>query len=128
MVCFISHSRISSCITFPDFLLQPTMYVKGFALDWAKIQKLVNAKDENDLKVHDTIRMIMRDFVDRDNHWVCSGLRIHDKKFFGIISLGEGSLSEDLEELQKKDIPVPEYLAKMTSVLTGPEVFEFLNW
>ena len=44
------------------------------------------------------------------------------------ISLGEGSISEDLEELKNKDLTIPTYLTKLPSVLTGPDVFEFLEW
>ena len=40
----------------------------------------------------------MRDFVDRDKHWPCLGKRLRDSEDFGVISLGEGSFREDLEE------------------------------
>jgi len=106
----------------------PTIYVKGFAMDWEKIRKIVDVEDDNDPKVHQVIYIIMRDFVDRQKHWVCDARRIHDKRNIGVISLGEGSISEDLEELKKKDLPIPTYLMELPSVLTGPDTFEFLQW
>ena len=70
----------------------------------------------------------MREYVDRENNWICTARRIEDKQIFGVISLGQGSRCADLEELKEKDLPIPEYLTKMTSVLTGPDVFEFIEW
>ena len=106
----------------------PIIYVKGFAMDWEKIRKFVKVEDDNDPKVHEVIYIIMREFVDRDKHWICAARSIHDKRNIGVISLGEGSISEDLEELKNKDLPIPTYLTKLPSVLTGPDVFEFLEW
>jgi len=97
-------------------------------MDWEKIRKIVDVEDDNDPKVHKMIYIIMREFVDRDKHWICAARRIHDKRNIGVISLGEGSISEDLEELKNKDLPIPSYLTKLPSVLTGPNVFEFLEW
>jgi len=97
-------------------------------MDWDKIRNLVDAEEDNHPNVHKVIYIIIRDFVDREKHWVCAARRIHDKRNIGVISLGEGSISEDLEELKKKDLPVPTYLVKLPSVLTGPDVFEFLEW
>jgi len=106
----------------------PTIYVKGFAMDWDKIRKIVDVEEDNHPKGHQMIYIIMREFVDREKHWICAARRIHDKRNIGVISLGEGSISEDLEELKKKDLPIPTYLMKLPSVLTGPDVFEFLEW
>lgn len=125
MVRFVQHYM--PVLTLPQQII-PTIYVKGFAMDWEKIRKLVNVEDDNDLKVHEMIYIIMREFVDRDKHWICAAQRIHDKQHIGVISLGEGSISEDLEELKNKDLPIPSYLTKLPSVLTGPDVFEFLEW
>ena len=97
-------------------------------MDWKKIRKIVNVEDDNDPKVHKMIYIIMREFVDRDKHWICAARRIHDKRNIGVISLGEGSISEDLEELKNKDLTIPTYLTKLPSVLTGPDVLEFLEW
>ena len=55
-----------------------------------KIWKIVNVEEENNPKVHEVIYV----------HY-----------------LGEGSLSEDLEELRKKDLTIPGYLTKLSSVL-----------
>jgi hypothetical protein len=107
---------------------RPTIYVKGFAMDREKIRKVVKVEDDNDPKVHQLMYIIMREFVDRKKHWICSARSIHDKKHVGVISLGEGSTSDDLEELKKKDLPIPTYLMNLPSVLTGPDIFEFLDW
>ena len=94
-------------------------------MDW---EKIVKVDKENYPQVHEVIYIIMREFVDRDKHWICAARRLHDGRNIGVISLGEGSLSEDLEELRKKDLPVPRCLTKLPSILTGPDVFEFLEW
>ena len=92
------------------------------------MRKLVDAEDENDPKVHELYYYIMRDFIQRDKNWLCTAKRLSDGKIFGVACLGEGSISSDLEELTKKDIPVPEYLANLPSALTGPDIFEFMYW
>ncbi|KIM36945.1 hypothetical protein M413DRAFT_448852 [Hebeloma cylindrosporum] len=112
----------------PDKPPWPKIYVKGFAMDWEKIRKLLDVEDDNDPKVHQMVYLIMRNFVDREKHWICAARRLEDGADVGVISLGEGSVGEDLEELMRKDLPVPEYLVKMPSVLSGPDVFEFLEW
>ena len=122
------HATLYAVLTLPQQSSIPTIYVKGFAMDWEKIWKIVNIEDDNDPKVHKMIYIIMREFVDRDKHWICAARGIHDKRNIGVISLGKGSISEDLEELKNKDLPIPSYLTKLPSVLTGPDVFEFLEW
>jgi len=97
-------------------------------MDWQKIRKIVDVEEENDPKVHEVIYIIMQQFVDRDKDWICAARRLHDGRNIGVISLGEGSLSEDLEELREKDLTVPKYLTNLPSVLTGPDVFEFPEW
>jgi hypothetical protein len=103
-------------------------YVKGFLIDYGKICKLLNVEDVEDPKVHQVVYVIMKDFVERDKDWLCSALTLEDGKEVGVISLGEGSLGNDVEELRRKDLPISEYLTNMTSALTGPDVFEFLGW
>lgn len=102
--------------------------MKGFLIDLEKIRKLLNVEDVKDPKVHHLVYIIMRDFVERDKDWLCSALTLEDHKEVGVISLGEGSLGSDVEELRRKDLPISEYLTNMTSALTGPDVFEFLGW
>jgi len=103
-------------------------YVKGFAFDLQKLQSLVGATDDSDPRIYALVNMIMRDLVDRDSHWLCGGRRLDDETDVEVISLGEGSVSKDLEGLKKKEIPTPRYLTKMSSALTGPDVFEFVEW
>ena len=97
-------------------------------MDKEKIRKLVEVEDINDIKVDQLMYIIMREFVDRNKHWICSARSLHDGKFVAVISLGEGSTSEYLEELKTKDLPIPKYLTKLPSVLTGPDFFEFTQW
>ena len=101
--------------------------MKGFLIDLEKICNLLNVEDVKDPKVHQVVYIIMRDFVERDKDWLCSALTLENGKEVGVISLGEGSLGNDVE-LRKKDLPISEYLTYMTSTLTGPDVFEFLGW
>ena len=103
-------------------------YVKGFLIDLEKICRLLNVEDVKDPKVHQVVYIIMKEFVERDKDWLCSALTLEDHREVGVISLGEGSLGNDIEELRKKDLPISSYLTQMTSALTGPEVFEFLGW
>ena len=104
------------------------MYVKGFLIDFEKIRKLLKVEDANDPKAHHLVYLIMRDFVDRDKDWLSTALTLDDHQQVGVISLGEGSLGSDVEELKKKDLPISEYLTNLPSALTGPDVFEFLGW
>jgi hypothetical protein len=98
-------------------------------MDWEKIRILVDGEDDNDPKVHKLIYFIMRDFVDRHKHRIVTGRRLSDGETFGVISLGVESFGNDLEELKKKDIPVPGYLEKkLSSALTGPDLFEVISW
>ena len=84
-------------------------------MDYEKIRILVDVEDDNDPKVHQLIYIIMREYVDREKNWICFAKTPGDGELFGVISLGEESFSEDLEELNKMDIPVPEYLTKLKS-------------
>jgi len=98
-------------------------------LDAEKIRKLVGATDTNDPKVDQMFYIIMKDFVDRDEHWLCDALRLEDKSYVIVISLGTGSLGGNLEDLKKKELPIPRYLSKtLSSALVGPDVFQFLGW
>ena len=102
--------------------------MKGFRIDFEKIRKLLEVEDVKDPKVHHLVYIILKDFVDRDKDWLCTALTLEDRKEVGVISLGEGSLGCNVEELRKKDLPISEYLTNLPSVLTGPDVFEFLGW
>ena len=115
---------------FTHFLiLSPQTYVKGFALDVQKIQKLVGATSDTDPAVERMAFATMKYFVDREKHWLCDALRLDKDEYIVVISLGEGSVGEDLEELKKKDLPTPEYLTKkLSSVVSGPDVFRFMGW
>ena len=45
-----------------------------------------------------------------------------------VMSFGEAAFGDDLEELRKEDIPIPEYLRRSEFVPHGPDVFEFHSW
>jgi len=99
-------------------------YVKGFAIDWEKIKTLLEITDDNDYRIDRVMNKVML-YVDRDKHWLCGALTLDSKKSVNLISLGEDAFSDDLEKL---DIPIPDYLLMMGVVLTGPKVFIFEEW
>jgi hypothetical protein len=108
------------------------IYVKGYLIDFEKIRKLVRAETSNDRKVHHFVYIMMKDFIDKD--LIFSAMTLVDGgvgEHVAVVSLGEGSLGSDVDELRKKDLPISSnlnYLTKLPSALTGPDVFEFLSW
>lgn len=50
------------------------------------------------------------------------------RKLINVISLGEESFGDDMQQLQQKEIPIPRYMLKMETVLTGPKVLIFKEW
>jgi len=98
-------------------------------LDAEKIRKLVGATEETDPEVEQMLYIILKDVVDRDKHWLCDALRLEDNAYVVVISLGEGSLGQNVEDLKKKELPIPGYLTKkLSSVVVGPDVFRFMGW
>jgi hypothetical protein len=64
--------------------------------------------------------------VDRESHWPLCG-RSLDGCSYIVISFGKDAFSNNLEELEKKDLPSPKYLQAMDVVFYGPAVFEFVS-
>ena len=132
MVRFVSYTvlLLHMSFRFLTFITHPqSTYVKGFFIDWDKIKILVDAKDDKDPKIDQLNLAIMREFIDRDKNPICLARRIGTKgKLCSVVSLGEESVSEDLEELKKKELIIPKYLMKLSAALTGPEVFEIWSW
>ncbi|CAA7265247.1 unnamed protein product [Cyclocybe aegerita] len=83
-------------------------YVKGYGIDWDKIKNLLGIDNDQDPRIG----------------W----RRLTDGEKFNVISFGEEAFGDDLDKLRKKDIPVPEYLRRLESLLSGPDVFEFVEW
>ena len=70
----------------------PQTYVKGFAFDFQKVKKLVGATSDDDPAVEQMMYATMENFVDRENHWLCTAHTLDDEKdVVVVISLGEGS-------------------------------------
>ena len=90
----------------------------------------MGATSDDDPAVEQMMYATMENFVDREKHWLCTAHTLDDEKdVVVVISLGEGSVGEDLEELKKKDLPIPEYLTKkLSKVVSGPDVFRFMGW
>ena len=57
-------------------------------------------------------------------HWIGMGVRLSDNERMNIISFGEGTFGDDLDELKSKDLPVLEDFQDSEFVLYGPDVFK----
>lgn len=42
--------------------------------------------------------------------------------------MSEESFGDDMQQLQQKEIPIPRYMLKMETVLTGPRVLILKEW
>jgi len=88
---------------------------------------LLGTDDFKDARIDKIVYKVL-ELTDRDTQWICVGERLSDQMGMSVISFGEDAFGDDLEELKKKDIPVPDYLRKMELVLHGPDVFGFTSW
>ena len=92
-----------------DLTHVPQAYVKGFEIDWDKIKALLEITDDNDYTIDAAMEKVMLS-VDRDKHWLCGAYPLDGpRKLTNVISLGEDAFGGDLEELEKKEIPIPGY-------------------
>jgi hypothetical protein len=60
---------------------------------------------------------------------VVLGSRLNDDKnyTFRVISVGEEAFSDNLEKLEKMDMPMPEYLKQVEDYISGPEVLYYMG-
>ena len=101
------------------------VYVKGYGVDERKISEIMKL-DLSDGRIGVGVQKILN-HVDRESHWLLSG-RSLDGCSYIVISFGKDAFSNNLEELEKKDLPSPKYLQAMDVVFYGPAVFEFVSW
>ena len=102
-----------------------TLPVKGFGIDWEKIKALLETTDDKDHRIDGVMQKVMLS-VDRQEHWLCGAYNLDGPR--KLTNVGEESFGDDLEELQQKEIPIPQYMLKMKTALTGPQVFLFKEW
>jgi hypothetical protein len=103
------------------------VYVKGYGVDERKISEIMKV-DLSDGRIDVGVQKILN-HVDRESHWLVSGRSLDASgSSYIVISFGKDAFSNNLEELEKKDLRTPEYLQAMDIVFYGPAVFEFDSW
>ncbi|KAG6908183.1 hypothetical protein DXG01_005836 [Tephrocybe rancida] len=105
-------------------------YVKGYGIDRAKIaaQMTQMGGEATDGRVLFVVQGILQMMV--NEYCVVGGQDLQNGLAYNVISLaiGDESFGDSIEELEKKDIPIPNYLRSLESALHGPTVFEFVGW
>ena len=86
------------------------VYVKGYGVNEHKISEIMKV-DLWDGRIDVGVQKILN-YVDRESPWLLSG-RSLDGCSYIVISFGKDAFSNNLEELEKKDLPSPKYLQAM---------------
>ncbi|KAE9385725.1 hypothetical protein BT96DRAFT_568596 [Gymnopus androsaceus JB14] len=113
-------------------------YVKGYAIDWAKIAQVLELEynEENIDRIQGGVFNILQ-FVRRESHACrnthsfCTARPLTPKtsKSVVVISGGLESFGLDLEELKNKSFQYPDYMVSLAEhFLEGPDVFEIVDY
>jgi hypothetical protein len=99
------------------------LYVKGFGIDRVKLEAFLGDSDDDRV---DGLMLVIMSCVEVDR--LCFGRHLEDNRQCNIIkiTLGNESFDKNLERLKAKKFPIPVKLQGVESLLSGPEVFEFL--
>jgi len=100
------------------------LYVKGFGIDRVKLEAFLGDSDDDRV---DGLMLAIMSCVEVER--LCFGRCLEDDKQCNIITivLGDESCDEDLERLKAKEFPIPVNLQGAESLLSGPEIFEYLD-